>query len=417
MNIIRQRALIRACIQFVSFSFIGTFLICMLFHAGALSFPLIAFMWTFWGFSVFTFIFSLEVKMRFKLTFAFLNLSIVALLLMFFITYEMENEKMMKVSQYCLIGLCVLYLIPVVLFLKNYFFPAVREIKKLFAPDETDQKSHEDCKTQYPVFLVHGTGFRDRKIFNYWSIIPALLREHGAQVFYSKHDAWSNVETSAEQIVSALEEALQKSGSEKVNVICHSKGGIDLRYAIGELGVQDKIASITMINSPNHGSKTVDVLYDIFGDGLFKFLSVFVNFWFRLLGDKKPDFYRTTTQFRASYMEEFNKKYPLAESIPTQSFAGKMKNPFSDITMFLLNIIISRVEGANDGLVTPDSARWGNFRGTIEGKGLTGISHAHEVDAYRSNPELKLHDGLPAGSKTVHDFYLGVVRELKEQGL
>lgn len=309
------------------------------------------------------------------------------------------------------------YLLLIVLFLGNYFSPVARELKNVFKPDPSLEIEKSDCATKYPVLLVHGTGFRDRILANYWSIIPYLLREHGAKVYYSRHDAWANIETSAAQIVSGLEKALADSGAEKVNVVAHSKGGVDVRYAISELGIKDKIASFTMISSPNYGSKTIDRVYEVLGEGIFKFAAVFVDLWFRLLGDKKPDFYGTTSQFRFSYMKEFNMKYPNDDSIYTQSFAGIMKNPFSDFSMFMLNFIVSLSEGKNDGLVCEDSAKWGNYRGTLEARSLIGISHAHEVDAYRTNPMLKEHPGLPAGTKTIRDFYVGLVKELKVKGL
>ena len=273
----------------------------------------------------------------------------------------------------------------------------------------------DECKTKYPVFFVHGTGFRDRKIFNYWGAIPKLLKKRGACVFYSRHDAWANIEVASFQIVEALEKALTESGSEKVNVIAHSKGGIDVRYAISKLGVADKIASVTLISSPNHGSKMLDEFFSIFGEGIFKLTGVFVNLWYRILGDKKPDFFGTVCQFRASYMEKFNTEVLDNPSILVQSFAGRMKNPLSDILMGFLNFMLGLTDGDNDGLVSVESAKWGNFRGILEGNGLFGISHPQEVDGYRTNPKLLENEGLPNGSKTIRDFYVSLVRELKEK--
>ena len=210
---------------------------------------------------------------------------------------------------------------------------------------------------------------------------------------------------------------IERTNCQKVNVIAHSKGGIDIRYAISKLGIEDKIATVTMISSPNHGSKGIDFLYSVFGKWLFKFCALFINGWFKIMGDEKPDFYRATQQFRASYMENFNKEITDKPDILYQTFAGKMKSPFSDIFMCFLNFIMKFFDGANDGLVSVNSAKWGNFRGIIEGKRLFGISHPHEVDGYRTNPKIKQNPGLPAGSKTIRDFYIGLVRELKEKGL
>jgi triacylglycerol lipase len=35
---------------------------------------------------------------------------------------------------------------------------------------------------------------------------------------------------------------LSQTGAQKVNIIAHSKGGLDCRYAIANLGLEDKVA-------------------------------------------------------------------------------------------------------------------------------------------------------------------------------
>lgn len=41
----------------------------------------------------------------------------------------------------------------------------------------------------------------------------------------------------------------EETGCEKVNIIAHSKGGLDSRYAISRLGMDQYTASLTTINS------------------------------------------------------------------------------------------------------------------------------------------------------------------------
>lgn len=417
MKSVRKKALIAIIVEFFVFSFVGVSLVLMLFHAGILAFPVIAFMWTFWGFNVLTFFIGIEIKFRYKISFAVLNLLFVSLLITFLINSSgsTRNNTVHIVSIAISIVVALFYLIVSILFVKNYWKPAKDEILRLFGKIPAEVPL-DDCKTKYPLLLVHGTGFRDRKLFNYWGLIPEVLEEHGATIFYGRHDAWANIEDAANQISTTLRNILEKTGSEKVNVVAHSKGGIDVRYAIARLGLSDKVASLTMISSPNHGLKTMDSLYSVFGKGIFKYCAFFVNIWFRILGDKKPDFYKATQQFCETFMEKFNDEIVDTPSILYQSFAGKMKNPLSDIFMWLLNLIIGFSDGDNDGVVSVESAKWGKFRGTIEGRGFFGISHPHEVDGYRTNPRLKENESLPSGSKTIRDFYISLVRELKDTG-
>lgn len=415
---IRKSALVKCIYQFILFSIIGLALMFTLFHAAILALPVIAFMWTFWGFNFLTLIIGIQFRKRYQISFAVLNFFVIALLIVFLIisSEAKKYEKLHTIAIITSICIGILYLLASILFVKAYWKQAKIEVLKLLGKEIPLEKYSEICKTKYPVLLVHGTGFRDRNFCNYWGEIPDLLEKHGASIFYSNHDAWANIEDAASQITDTLKTILEKAECKKVNIIAHSKGGIDVRYAISKLGLEDKIASVTMISSPNHGSKTLDKLYSIFGDWLFKFLAVFVNLWFKILGDKKPDFFKTTKQFCSSFMEGFNKEITDSPSILYQSFAGKMKNPFSDIFMWFMNFVMKFCDGENDGLVSVESAKWANFRGVIEAQKFFGISHAHEVDAYRTNPKIKEADGLPKNSKTIRDFYINLVGELKEKG-
>ncbi|MGH4119502.1 hypothetical protein [Clostridium sp.] len=61
-----------------------------------------------------------------------------------------------------------------------------------------------------------------------------------------------------------------------------------------------------------------------------------------------------------------------------------MKNSFSDIIFMVIpHFIVKLIKGDNDGLVTPSSAKWGEFKGLISGETSRGISHADIVDFRR----------------------------------
>ena len=53
---------------------------------------------------------------------------------------------------------------------------------------------------------------------------------------------------------------VRETGCEKVNVIAHSKGGLDTKYAIAKLGMNKHIASLTTINTPHNGCEFADYL-------------------------------------------------------------------------------------------------------------------------------------------------------------
>lgn len=93
------------------------------------------------------------------------------------------------------------------------------------------------CQTRYPILLIHGTGFRDWKRLSYWGRIPRELEKRGAQVFLGGQDGWATVEQNAAALKKRVEEILVQTGSSKIHLIAHSKGGLDARYLVSSLGM------------------------------------------------------------------------------------------------------------------------------------------------------------------------------------
>ena len=125
---------------------------------------------------------------------------------------------------------------------------------------DSARAEYEVCSTRYPVLLVHGIFFRDWQYVNYWGRIPAVLIRNGARVFYGRQQSALSVPDSAQEVRRAIEEVLAETGAEKVNIIAHSKGGLDSRYAISCLGMDKYVATLTTINTPHKGCDMVDFL-------------------------------------------------------------------------------------------------------------------------------------------------------------
>ena len=125
-----------------------------------------------------------------------------------------------------------------------------------------------------------------------------------------------------------------------------------------------------------------------------------------MLGDKHPDFYNGSRQLSSIYCKDFNKKYIDSPNVLYQSYAAKMKNPFSDIFFFLPYLVVKLIEGDNDGLVTVNSAQYLNFKGVINGKGLRGVSHADLVDLRRVDNH----------SFNIIEQYINIVEDLRIKG-
>jgi len=270
----------------------------------------------------------------------------------------------------------------------------------------------DECATKYPVVLVHGAGFRDSLAgVNYWGRIPAYLEGRGAAIRYGGTDGWSSVAQGGADLKATVEKVLAETGSEKVNIIAHSKGGLDARYMIASLGMAGKVASLTTISTPHHGSKVLDTILKA-PDEAFRAVAAPVNLFCRIIGDKNPDFHRGVLDMSRGYMAQFNQENPDQPGVYYQSFAGQLYAPASDILLCWPAYWIKVEDGPNDALVSVESAQWANYRGAIRGAGYRGISHADEVDLRRQDIEIE----PLLGATTLCGLYAAMVAELGQMG-
>ena len=264
---------------------------------------------------------------------------------------------------------------------------------------------------KYPILFVHGMGFRDRKRLCYWGRIPKALEKEGCTVFFGGQDSNGTVESNGTFLAERIKEIISEHKIEKLNVIAHSKGGLDMRYAISKLGMGKYVASLTTISTPHHGSYTVDRLMR-FPKPLVKFAALCSDLWQRIGGDKNPDAYSVFNSFTTVWAEQFNASAPDDPDVSYSSYAFVMKNCASDLFMTVTNLAVRISEGENDGLVTPRSAEWTNFKGVYRGASVRGISHCDEVDMRRMRLTRKKGEGV----SDIVDFYLDIARDLSERG-
>lgn len=236
------------------------------------------------------------------------------------------------------------------------------------------RKENEICKTKYPILMVHGIFFRDWQVINYWGRVPNELIGNGA---------------------------------EKVNIIAHSKGGLDSRYAISHLGMDKYVATLTTINTPHYGCKFVDMLLGKIPESIQGFVDRKYNKLFTALGDKDPSFLDGVYDLTYKNCSELNASTPDSRLVSYRSVMSKMNSIRS--AGFPLNIgyLLNKPYGkGNDGLVTVESGLYGENSKMIEHKGKRGISHGDVIDLFREN--IKDFD--------VREFYVDIVKKLKEQG-
>ena len=272
---------------------------------------------------------------------------------------------------------------------------------------EESRRGQDICKTKYPLLLVHGVFFRDSSALNYWGRIPEALIQNGAEIYYGDQQSALSVIDSAREIAGRIEEIIRRTGAEKVNIIAHSKGGLDCRYAISNLGMDKYAASLTTVNTPHHGCLFVEHLFDRIAPPVREKMALAYNTALKKIGDKSPDFLAAVGDLRNSRVEELNAVTPDMEGVFYQSCGSMARRAKSG--RFPLNVsypLVKKYDGANDGLVATESMKWGdNFR-LVSVKGKRGVTHADMIDLNREN--------IPGFD--VREFYVGVVSDLKNRG-
>jgi uncharacterized alpha/beta hydrolase family protein len=104
-----------------------------------------------------------------------------------------------------------------------------------------------------PVLLVHGYA-EDAAVWKKWE---DMLRKDGIQfftvTFKDSDDKCGSAKQHATELEKMVQDVKEQSGSQKINIVGHSKGGLDVRVFLDITDTKD-IANLIMIGTPNAGS-------------------------------------------------------------------------------------------------------------------------------------------------------------------
>lgn len=261
---------------------------------------------------------------------------------------------------------------------------------------------------RFPIVLCHGLyGFDVRGPpslrMQYWSSILGILRKIvGAEVIVTAVPGTGSIASRAEQLDRFLQ---AKAPGRGVNFMAHSMGGLDCRHLITHLKpVEYAPLSLTTIATPHRGSPFMDWCKEYLGLGRrrpeddeerstmttidaidtaeqVRSSSLPSSFTTFLLGlFDSPAYANLTTSYLT---ETFNPRTPDDPRVRYFSIAGRMAAPNIWHPLWFPKVVLDSAAGAdtagNDGLVSVDSARWGEFLGTLEGadhwalRGASGI--------------------------------------------
>lgn len=263
---------------------------------------------------------------------------------------------------------------------------------------------------KHPVVLAHGLlGFDELRLagaylpgIQYWRGIREAMIARGITVINATVAPSGSIEERAEDLEASIR---AKAAGEKVNIIAHSMGGLDSRYLVSRIKpTAFEVASLTTVSSPHHGSSFADFVFREIGD---KRLAKLYKLAEKL--NLETGAFRQLTQEYAR--NDFNPKTPDIEDVRYFSYGAQFDPSLLSAFRFSHGHIIQE-EGPNDGLVSVQSAMWGQYKGT-----LVGVSH---LDLINWTNRLKWYASEIFGQKRNFNavaFYLGVADMLAREGL
>ncbi|MBK7538326.1 MAG: triacylglycerol lipase [Myxococcales bacterium] len=225
-------------------------------------------------------------------------------------------------------------------------------------------------RARLPIVLLHGmAGFDQIGPLDYFYGVKSRLASDGHQVFVTEVDPFQRIEVRAAQLAPQLQSILARTGARRVHLIAHSQGGLDARYLVSHLGFGDRVATVTTISSPHRGSRVADVALGILPGPAESLLAFLAN----LIGgggqDLEGQAYQLTEEYATSV---FNPTTPDDPRVLYYSVAGVTRAATLDIwredvcdPLLWAGYLLLSGHGANDGLVSVDSARHGVFLGTV----------------------------------------------------
>jgi triacylglycerol lipase len=264
------------------------------------------------------------------------------------------------------------------------------------SPDPTPAPEPAKLGAPYPIVLMHGmSGFGQLDLgpvgITYFDGVVEDLTKSGESVYVTIVPPYDTSEARAKALSKQIDDILKKTGKAKVNLVGHSQGGLDARVITSPqgLGYGDRIASVTTVATPHHGSKVADVVLgllknvpaDVIDSVTGELLSLIQKTAFELQTD--PHLRAQLIELSEQHMSTvFNPKYLDAPGVKYLSYAGRTNlrtgigvcddgvydnHPLDlDVTQAALApLAIFLEEGqlkVNDGLVTVQSAKWGTFQ-------------------------------------------------------
>lgn len=185
----------------------------------------------------------------------------------------------------------------------------------------------------------------------YFKNVRTHLESNGfSKVVNTNVDFAGSLVTRADQLKEDVERVLGETGAEKVHIIAHSMGGLDARMMIVNLGMAEKVASLTTIGTPHLGTVLADRVLGFGGKLLIKILHNAVK--------TNLDGFKDLT---TASCEAFNRRAMDTEAknnVFYQVYSSYEEGDDMFLPLFGSWAFIRAFDGRNDGLVPVRSQMW-----------------------------------------------------------
>jgi triacylglycerol lipase len=307
--------------------------------------------------------------------------------------------------------------------------------------------------TKSPIVLHHGFNASTTNGWSFYKVKEALEAD-GNFVVLTEVEPFNGTAVRAKNLGTQIDAALlafctkrqpaaittcQKST--KVNLVAHSMGGLDARFAISQLGYAPKVASLTTISTPHRGSGVADVGLKLVPgkeSQAAAVLNALAGAWGTTF---TADELAKNSNLRAAFESlaernsvAFEASTPNAAGVVYQSYAGVSRavggprlsggqdtvraacdgKVFGEIrradfmapSLTIGSAFVGHLsDEPQDGMVTVQSAKWGDFKGCIP------ADHLDEVGQTK-------HDAADRFTAFDHRaFYRHIVTDLATRGL
>lgn len=232
---------------------------------------------------------------------------------------------------------------------------------------------------RHPVVLAHGLlGFDELRLAgaraDYFRGISERLGREGCAVHRCRVAPTASIAARAAELAAFVGAV----DARRVNVVAHSMGGLDARYAIAHLGLRKKVASLVTIGTPHRGTPLADAGAALAArSGLFAAL--------RRVGVDLGALHDLTTARMAAFAADV----PDARGVHYACVVGAPPRS-RDVSPILVPTFawLREATGGNDGVVPAASQEWGDVLRVVPADHFAQIGWSRRFDALELYAEL-----------------------------